>query len=111
GLVKEVETLKSEKRYAEVNTRLDKLVADKKILPAQKAGLFTLLTAIPETEAKTYKLKVGSEGKDEKEFKSLDEVLMHVMETGSYALDTRTHSKSGAGEPDADMDSKAKAYM
>jgi hypothetical protein len=92
---------KAEKHLAEINATLDKLVADKKIVPAQKEPLKVLLSALPESGEKKYKLA-------DKEYEGLEPVVMAFIE--AHAEAPNTDSKTEKGDINADLTDKAKKY-
>lgn len=101
-LTAEVAKTAEEKRCVEINSRLDKLVADKKIVPAQREALFTMLKhASPASEKK---FKVG-----DKEYVSEEALVLAFVEAGSSGLPTDEKSNRGSTEA-KDLSVKAKEY-
>lgn len=96
-----VSDIRIEKHMAEINASLDKLIADKKIVPAQKDFLRTLLSELPETKEKKYKL-------GEKEYAGLEQVVMAFIEAHTDAPSTDTQTDTG--DLNSDLTDKAKKY-
>jgi hypothetical protein len=107
--VKELATYKEtaekaavEKRVLEVNTYLDKAIADKKILPAQREALYALFINAPSEK----KFKMG-----EKEQTS-EEILRAFVDASTVSVNTDEQTQAGESQ-DAEGDSlvrKANEY-
>lgn len=86
----ELKTQRDENRRLKINTQLEKYIAEKQIMPAQKDALFTVLFALPEP-AEGEKYKVG-----DKEYASLEEVISLFVSTGQkVSLSTGDQSEHG----------------
>ncbi len=92
---------------AQINATLDKLVTDKKIVPAQKPLLFTLMKNVRGAGSEK-KFSVG-----DKEL-TMEELILKFAESNAAGLSTdektRSSDKGNAASPD-DVDKKVKKYM
>lgn len=116
-LLKEIETMKGEKtdlseklsKFAEeadkakVSTEVERLIREKKILPAQKEACFEMLMdALKAPGEKKY--KVG-----DKELSKFEHVLSFMEK---QTVDVKTEQETKAGErQNADLDAKAKTFI
>jgi hypothetical protein len=101
-LEKKHSELTKEKKHAEISTKIDKLINEKKIVPAQKEALFTLMSNLPETAEKTYAF-------GDKKYSTLEEVAMAFVEASQKPLETE--GQTGAGEKqNKDLADRAKKY-
>ena len=98
----QLEVVAQEKRKGDINTKLEKLVADKKIMPAQKEALFTILeNAQVPTERK---FKIG-----EKEYSSVEDLVFAFIDSGN-PTGLNTENKSEVGKDQGDLAARAKEY-
>jgi hypothetical protein len=90
-------------KKAKVTAKIDKLIADRKILPAQKEAAFAMLMAAAGTDEKAYSLG----GKDA----TLDEAVEKFF-TSAGAAEVNTDEGSEAGKPidGEDLAEKATKY-
>jgi hypothetical protein len=100
GLKKLAADAKAEKRVIAIDATLDKLITDKKIVPAQKDALRTLMQELPESKDKKYKL-------GDKEHDSLESVVMAFIEANAEVPNTTTGTERGMNQ---DLTDKAKKY-
>ena len=100
-LKKMADDARVEKHNAEVNATLDKLITEKKIVPAQRDALKTLMLELPQTKEKKYKF-------GEKEYEGLEGVVMAFIEAHAEAPNTDT--KTDKGDINTDLTEKAKKY-
>lgn len=102
AMAKKLSDLEVAKKHSEIKAKIDKLITDKKIIPAQKEMLFTLLSNLPESAEKKYTL-------GEKSYNSLEEVAMAFVESSHQA--PTTGGTTEQGEPlNVDLEEKAKKY-
>lgn len=87
------------KQETEINAALDKAVADKKITPAQKPLLFTLMV----NTSNEKKFAVAGEEK------TPQEILLQFIAGNSVDVNDEEHS--GAGKKAGDIDAKVKEYQ
>ena len=93
--------LKAEKQSIEIDKTLEKLVNDKKIVPAQKDFLKTLLSELPETKEKKYKF-------GDKDYEGLESVVMAFID--AHAPVPPTELDTEKGDINTDLTDKAKKY-
>lgn len=87
-------------RHQEISAKIDDLIKQKKIVPAQKEVLFALLVNVPETKER--KFKAG-----EKEYSSVEElVLAFASSNASIGFNDSPQSERGKkfSDPDAKRD-------
>jgi hypothetical protein len=100
-LSSEMESLRLESKKANINARIDKLIVDGKVLPAQRADLFSILMG-GGTEKK---YSVG-----EKQYESMEEAMFAFIGAGpKIAPPTEEGTQIGRKESN-DLNSKAKEY-
>lgn len=104
-LQKEKDEAEKEKEKTETNSRVDKLIEAKHLLPAHKdAVVEIIMNSKSEKETKMYKI-------DDKE-KSLEDTLISIFE--QYEVKISTEDKSGTGDSskkdNADLRDKAEKY-
>mgnify|MGYP001616575791 CR=1 FL=1 len=107
--IKENETLKADneklytdKRKSEVSATIDKLIRDKKVVPAQKDALEAILMDSGSVSAR--KFSVG--GKD---YKNASELVLSFVEAGIAPLNTNTETDAGEKQA-SDLSGRAKQY-
>lgn len=99
-LTEKNEALKKEKRYAEINAKVDQLIKDKKILPAQSETLKTILLNAEGEK----KFKMG-----DKEMSS-EELILNFVNSSNVSVNTEGKTETGKTQ-DLDQDSKVKEFM
>jgi len=103
-LEKEVKAHRRQAIEVSVQATIDKLIADKKIVPAQKEAAFALLLNAKDG-ATEKKFKVG-----EKEM-GAEELVMSFFANGHASVNTDTETEAGTRSDGDDLDAKARKYM
>jgi hypothetical protein len=103
-LEKEVKAHRRQAIEVSVQATIDKLIADKKIVPAQKEAAFALLLNAKDG-ATEKKFKVG-----EKEM-GAEELVMSFFSNGHASVNTDTETEAGTRSDGDDLDAKARKYM
>jgi hypothetical protein len=109
----EAKKFSDEKNKAEVNATLDKWIADKKIVPAQREAAFALLIDARERGQAERKYKIGDKDM------SQEELILNFMQNNATGLPTKEstsqtapHGDPAKGMDDAEkIDLKAKEWM
>lgn len=100
---KELGQERDTRRTGEINATLDKLVADKKIVPAQREAAFILLKNSDLTGERKFKVA-------DKEYSTAESLVLAFIEAGSGSgLSTKEKSESGEAQASAVAD-RAKQY-
>lgn len=100
----EKEALKKEKRFSEISARVDQLVKDKKIIPAQSAALKLILDNA--SQERKFKL-------DDKEMTEEALILSFIDANGTHVLSTEESTEVGKKQQvdsDDQLASAAKEY-
>ena len=100
-LSKQIEDLQAENRKASINVKIDKLIAEGKVLPSQRADLFTIL--IGGNAEKKY--SVGKET-----FDSMEEAMFAFIGAGPKIAPATEESTEVGRKESKDLDAKAKDY-
>lgn len=89
SLVAEVKSFKDKARSIEISSKIDAMIQGKKIVPAQKEVAFAILSNLPESSEKHF--KVG-----EKEYKSMEDLVMALLDGNSNShISTETQTFTG----------------
>lgn len=98
----QLEAVAQDKRKGDITAKLDKLVSEKKIMPAQKEVLFTLLDNAQASGER--KFKIG-----EKEYPSVEALVFAFIDSGN-PTGLNTEVKSETGKDQGDLAVRAKEY-
>ena len=96
-------TIEKEKRTNEINAQIDKLITSKKLAPASKEAMFTILSTLSEGEVKKFKL-------GEAETDPVSAVLKMFESNGVVDINTEEGTKTGEKKTFGDVSDKAKKY-
>lgn len=97
----EVEALKAENRKVAINSRIDKLISDGKVLPAQRTDLFNILVG----GSAEKKYSVG-----EKQYDTMEAAMFAFIESGPKIAPPTTETTETGKRESNDLDSRAKDY-
>jgi len=107
ALAEQVKKYSIDALSAEINSSIDKLIAEKHIMPAEKEQFFTLLYQLRTQDGEVKKFKVG-----EKEH-TLEDLVMGIVVARKYEINTDPKTEigdTGTKEDNSDLACKAKKY-
>lgn len=92
----EVRNHKIEIIKKDVNALVDKLVVEKKLLPADREKFFTLVYEMRTAQGEVKKYKIGEEEK------SMEDMVMDIVSNHTYSINTDGETKTGEVIEDKD---------